>query len=60
MSGIDEMVNVASFPPANFLLRVEKVREFLQAVNLAIQEVDPGKYKILTKYVSACGKIIDI
>ena len=54
ITGIEEMANVASFPPADFLFRVEKVGEFLEVVNLAIKEVAPDKYKILKKYVSPC------
>ena len=52
--GIDEMANMATFPPAKYLLRVEKVGDFLEVVNLAIEQVAPGKYKILKKYVSTC------
>ena len=55
MRGIDEMAHVASYPPAKFLFRVEKVGGFLQAVNLAIQQVAPGEYTILKKYVSSCS-----
>lgn len=54
MSGIDEMANMATFPPATYLLRVEKVGDFLEVINLAIQQVAPHKYKILKKYVSPC------
>ena len=54
MSGIDEMAQVASYPPAEYLLRVEKVGDFLEVVNLAIQQAAPGKYTILKKYVSSC------
>ncbi|CAB3993071.1 Hypothetical predicted protein [Paramuricea clavata] len=53
--GIDEMANMATFPPKDFLLRVEKVGDFLEVVNLAIKTVAPGKYKILgDKYKSPC------
>ena len=55
ISGIDEMANIASFPPAKFLFRVEKVSGFLDVVNLAIKEVAPAQYKILDKYVSTCS-----
>ena len=54
ISGIDEMTKVASFPPADYLFRVEKVGDFLEVVNLAIKLVAPAKYNILKKYVSPC------
>lgn len=54
IQGIDEMANMASFPPADYLFRVEKVGGFLEVVNLAIKQVDPAKYAILKKYVSSC------
>ena len=54
ITGTDEMANAASYPPADFLFRVEKVGGFLEVVNLAIKEVAPDEYKILKKYVSPC------
>ena len=55
ISGIDEMAHIASYPPADFLFRVEKVSGFLEVVNLAIKQVAPDQYKILDKYVSTCS-----
>jgi hypothetical protein len=52
MRGIDEMAHIATFPPADFLFRVEKVGEFFEVVQLAIDEVAPGQYKILKGYTS--------
>ncbi len=54
ITGIDEMAHMASYPPAKFLFRVEKVGDFFEVVKLAIKEVAPGQYKILKKYVSSC------
>ena len=54
MTGIDEMAHVASYPPAEFLFRVEKVGDFFEVVKLAIKEVAPSQYKILKKYESSC------
>ena len=45
--GIDEMVNVASFPPENHMFRVQTLRDFKQVVKLAIKEVNPGEYTVL-------------
>jgi hypothetical protein len=53
MLGIEEMAKVATFPPADFLFRVEKVGHFFEVVQLAIEEVAPGKYKLLKPYVSS-------
>ena len=54
MTGIHEMAQVATVPPENFLFRVEKVGDFFEIVKMAIEEVAPGKYKILKEYKSPC------
>ena len=54
MSGINEMAHIATFPPKDYLFRVETPGGFLALVNLAIKEVAPGKYKSLKKYKSSC------
>lgn len=45
ISGIDEMVRVASYPPEKFMFRVQKLQNFLDVVKLVIKEVSPGNYK---------------
>jgi hypothetical protein len=52
--GIQEMAEVASFPPAKFLFRVKKMGDFLEVVKLAIKQVSPGQYKILERYKPSC------
>ena len=47
INGIDEMVNVASFPPENHMFRVQTLRQFWQVLKLAIKQVNPGEYEVL-------------
>ena len=47
ISGIDEMVNVASYPPERYLFRVKTLGGLLQVIKLIYKEVSPGEYKIL-------------
>ena len=54
MIGIEEMAHVASYPPKDFLFRVEKVGDFLEAVKLAIKEVEPKLYETIKYYKSSC------
>ena len=46
IEGVDELVNVASSPPEQFLFRVESLEGFLQIVQLAVKEILPGKYVV--------------
>ena len=46
--GIDEMVKVASFPPDKHVFRVNSNSALWEAVKLAIKEVNPGKYSVLS------------
>ena len=45
MSGIAEMVRVASQPPEGHLFRVRDLRGFVEVIKLVIKQVAPGKYK---------------
>ena len=45
--GIDEMVNVASSPPENHMFRVKTLTDFWTVVKLAIQQVNPGEYRVV-------------
>ena len=56
IEGIDEMANMATYPPANYLFRVEKIKDFVEVVKMAIKKIAPGKYKILKNYVSTCPR----
>lgn len=47
ISGIDEMVRVASYPPEEHVFRVQKYENFWDVVKLVVKEVSPGKYKAL-------------
>lgn len=47
ISGIDEMVRVASYPPKDHVFRVSSLRGFLKIINLIIQKVSPGKYVVV-------------
>ena len=47
ISGIDEIVQVASYPPDNFLFRVESLQGFWNIVKLTVKKVYSGKYNIV-------------
>ena len=47
ISGIDEMVKVASYPPERFLFRVKTLQQFWEVMKLVISEVAPGQYTTL-------------
>ena len=47
ISGIDEMVKVASHPPEKFLFRVSDYQGFWNIVKLIVKKVSPGKYSIV-------------
>ena len=47
ISGIDEMVKVASYPPERFLFRVKTLQRFWEVMKLVISEVAPGQYATL-------------
>ena len=47
ITGIDEMVKVASSPPENHMFRVRTLGDFWQVVKLAIKQVNPGEYAAL-------------
>ena len=47
ITGIDEMVNVASSPPENHMFRVKKLTDFWKVVKLVIQQVSPGEYRVV-------------
>ena len=49
--GIDEMVNVASYPPQKFLFRVKKLDGFSQIIKLMVQRYSPRKYAITKRPV---------
>ena len=48
INGIDEMVKVASSPPENHMLRVQSLDDFWQLVKLAIKQVNPREYVVLS------------
>ena len=47
ISGIDELVKVASYPPDEFLFRVKTLQQFWNVIKLVIKEVAPRKYTTL-------------
>lgn len=47
MSGIDEMVKVASWPPQRYLFRVSDLSGLVDVIKLVVKQVAPGKYKII-------------
>ena len=47
ISGIDEMVKVASYPPERFLFRVRTLSQFSDIVKLVIKKIAPGIYVIV-------------
>ena len=56
VNGIDEMVKVASFPPKHFLFRVKNLQGFWKIIKLIINQVAPGKYKIINgQYDPTCN-----
>ena len=54
ISGIDEIVKVASNPPEENLLRVTTLSEFWDLIQLTVMEVYPGKYQ-LVDYTPSCN-----
>ena len=46
ISGIDEMVKVATYPPEHFLFRVKNLQQFWKVIKLVIKQVAPGKYQV--------------
>ena len=55
VSGIDEMVKVASYPPQKFLFRVKKLDGFLQIIKLMVRRYSPRKYAIIKdQYTRPC------
>ena len=54
ISGIDEIVKVASHPPQDNLLRVANLDGLWDVVKLAVRQVYPGKYQFVN-YASACN-----
>lgn len=46
ISGIDEMVKAASYPPNLFLFRVKKLSGFWKIIKLILKQVSPGKWRI--------------
>ena len=47
VNGIDEIVTVASYPPQNYLFRVNDMAGFWNIIKLIVQQVSPGKYRIV-------------
>ena len=47
ISGIDEMVKMASRPPEQFLFRVSGLSGLVEVIKLVVKQVAPGKYKII-------------
>ena len=47
ISGIDEMVKVASSPPENYVFRVENNSALWKVVNLVNKQVNPRKYAVV-------------
>ena len=50
ISGIHEMVKVASNPPDKYLFRVDNLQGFWEVIKLIVKEVSPGKYSIVNYY----------
>ena len=46
IDGLDEMVKIASDPKEKFLYRVDSYAGFLSIVELALEQVAPGKYVV--------------
>ena len=46
--GIDEIVKVASSPPEHYMFRVQTLGDFWQVVKLAIKQVNPRVYVVLS------------
>ena len=49
MSGIREMVKVASWPRQNHLFRVSDLSGFVNVIKLVEKQVAPGKYNIINQ-----------
>lgn len=47
ISGIDEMVKVASRPPQDYLFRVSDLRGLVEVMKLVVKQVAPMKFKVI-------------
>ena len=47
ISGIAELVRVASYPPEQFIFRVKSLQGFWNIIKLIIKQVSPGDYAII-------------
>ena len=54
ISGIDEIVKVASNPPEDNLLRVTNMNGFWDLIKLTVMQVNPGKYQFVN-YTPPCN-----
>lgn len=52
--GIDELVKVASYPPANFLFRVKDMKWYWKIIQLAVKQLYPHKWHIVN-YDPSCN-----
>ena len=45
VSGVDEMANVASYPPLDHVYRVEKDSDLKYVFEIALEKMNPNKYR---------------
>ena len=52
--GIEEIVQVASLPVEDHVLRVRSYGDMIDVVKLVVQEINPGQYAIVEKIPPPC------
>ena len=52
--GIEEIVQVASLPVEDHVLRVRNYEDMIDVVKLVIKEINPGQYAIVEKTPPPC------
>ena len=53
-SGIEEIVQIASLPVEDHVLRVKSYGDMIDVVKLVIKEINPGQYVIVEKIPPPC------
>ena len=51
---IEEILNIASPPPQDHVLRIRSYGDFIDVVLLAIKKISPTQYKMLQSFPPSC------
>ena len=53
-SGIEEIVQIVSFPPDDYLFRVKDYGDAIDVVKLVVKEINPCQYSVVKKIPPPC------